>query len=264
MSKIPVASIQEQVKVFQKDGFEIRGGMINGEPFFVLADVCKALNIKNVSDVAKSLPNSTLDTIEVAINNRIVDVNAVNESGLYQVIFKSRKQEAIEFQDWVTSEVLPSIRKHGGYLTPQKIEEALLNPDTLIQLATTLKEEKQKRVELEQKIKSYVPKVSYANAVASTINSCSIRDWIKSVFLPRGIKQKDIFEWLDSKYTYKTKSGERRARAEYEYKNYFELVPLVTATNAGAKERFQLKITGEGQIYLSTQLQNFLSEQEAA
>ena len=66
----------------------------------------------------------------------------VNESGLYALIFRSRKPEARRFRKWVTSEVLPAIRKHGGYLSPAKVEEALLNPDTLIKLATALKEER--------------------------------------------------------------------------------------------------------------------------
>ena len=96
--------------------------------------------------------------------------------------------------------------------------------------------------------------VSYANAVKSSINSVSIRDWIKSLYLLKGMKQTDVFNWLDSKYTYfpnGNKKKGRRAYAEYEKKDWFELIPIITATPKGSVERFQLKITGEGQIGLS-------------
>ena len=131
------------LEVFKNSGFELRGGLINGEPYFVLADICKALNLTNTTEVAKTLNDSTLSTIEVAINNRQVKVNAVTESGLYKVIFQSRKEEALQFQDWVTSEVLPSIRKNGMYATAPTIEKMINNPDFAISLLTKLKEEQE-------------------------------------------------------------------------------------------------------------------------
>ncbi|MCH3672710.1 phage antirepressor, partial [Enterococcus faecium] len=80
------------------------------------------------------------------------EMTIINESGLYSLILKSKLPSAKKFKRWVTSEVLPAIRKHGGYLTPEKVEEALLNPDTIIQLATQLKEERTGRLIAEQKI----------------------------------------------------------------------------------------------------------------
>src|SRR5699024_5208234 len=78
------------------------------------------------------------------------------------------------FKRWVTSEVLPAIRKHGGYLTPEKVEEALLNPDTIIQLATQLKEERTGRLIAEQKIAEYEPKISYLDSILSSTDSVTI------------------------------------------------------------------------------------------
>ncbi|MGZ7298081.1 BRO-N domain-containing protein, partial [Streptococcus pyogenes] len=87
------------------------------------------------------------------------NMTIINESGLYSLILKSKLPSAKKFKRWVTSEVLPAIRKHGGYLTPEKVEEALLNPDTIIQLATKLKEERTGRLIAEQKIAEYEPKI---------------------------------------------------------------------------------------------------------
>lgn len=118
------------IQIFTNDRFgEVRVTEVNGEPMFCLADVCKVLDLDPIQD---SL-------------GRTQQANFVNEDGLYDTILDSRKPDARAFRKWVTSEVLPSIRKHGGYLTPQKVEEALLNPDVLIRLATNLKEERTKR-----------------------------------------------------------------------------------------------------------------------
>ena len=85
----------------------------------------------------------TLVSIEGASNGK--PVNAVNESGLYTLVLSSRKPEAKKFKRWITHEVIPSIRKYGAYLTPETLEAAILNPDTMIYLCTTLKKEQEIR-----------------------------------------------------------------------------------------------------------------------
>src|SRR5690606_39120820 len=87
---------------------------------------------------------------------------AVNESGLYELIFGSRKKEAREFKNWVKREVLPSIRKHGAYMTPETIEKTLTDPDYLIKLATRLKEEQTARIAAENKLDEQRPLVAFA------------------------------------------------------------------------------------------------------
>ena len=89
----------------------------------------------------------------------------IPESDVYRLVFRSKLPEAEKFENWVTEEVLPSIRKHGGYLTPEKIEEALLNPDTLIQLATNLKEERTQRLLAEQRVNELQPKADYYDSI---------------------------------------------------------------------------------------------------
>ena len=104
------------LEIFKNSGYEIRGGLVDGEPYFVLADVCKALELSNPSMVAKSLEEDDLSSTEVIDSmQRKQSAITVNESGLYQCIFQSRKPEAKQFKKWVTSEVLPSIRKNGSY-----------------------------------------------------------------------------------------------------------------------------------------------------
>lgn len=111
------------------------------DPWWVLADVCKACGISNSRMVADRLDEDGVSTADIIDSlGRTQKVTVINESGLYDVIFDSRKPEARRFRKWVTSEVLPSIRKHGAYMTPDTIERALLNPDFVIRLAQQLKQ----------------------------------------------------------------------------------------------------------------------------
>ena len=124
-----------------------------GEPWVVLSDVCKILGLSNPTKVANSIDKDDLTIIQVTDNlGRIQKVNAVNESGLYQVIFQSRKPEAKKFKKWVTGEVLPAIRKHGLYATDEVIEKTLNNPDFMIEILQELKKERQARLKAENKI----------------------------------------------------------------------------------------------------------------
>ena len=91
----------------------------------------------------------------------------ISESQFYKLAIKANNQVAEKFQDWVTSEVLPSIRKHGVYMTDEKIEEVLLNPDTIIKLATELKTERERRSIAEQRVNELTPKASYYDLVLS-------------------------------------------------------------------------------------------------
>ena len=138
--------VKSEVQLFSFEDQQVRTLMIEDEPWCMLGDVCKVLGMTNVTEVKKRLDQADFNTTEVRSGNQNRNLVIVNESGLYDVILDSRKPQAKRFRRWVTSEVLPSIRKHGGYLTEQKIEEVLLNPDTIIQLAQNLKAEQEKRV----------------------------------------------------------------------------------------------------------------------
>lgn len=137
--------------------FEFKGASLRaltdeaGEPWFVAKDVCDILEISNPSDALKRLDDDERSRFNLG---RQGETNIVNEAGLYVLVLGSRKPEAHEFKRWVTHEVLPSIRKHGAYMTQQTLDKALTSPDFLIQLATKLKEEQEKVKELEPKAKA--------------------------------------------------------------------------------------------------------------
>lgn len=145
----------------------------NGEPWFVAKDVCDVLGYTNASKAISDHVDS-----EDKLNNESLSSLGqrggwlVNESGLYSLVLSSKLPTAKEFKRWVTHEVLPSIRKHGAYMTQQTLDKALTSPDFLIQLATKLKEEQEKVKELE-------PKARFADAVAASDGTCLVGELAK-------------------------------------------------------------------------------------
>ncbi|WP_426716492.1 phage antirepressor [Corynebacterium auriscanis] len=140
--------LDKQITLFNFCGEDVRVIDRDGEPWFVLSEVCKTIGVKGpVTDVRKRLDLQDVDTIYL-LDRRGHDRKnyVINEPGIYNVIFMSRKPEAQRFKRWVMSEVLPSIRKHGAYMTPQKIADVLTDPDTIIQLAQNLKAEQEARI----------------------------------------------------------------------------------------------------------------------
>lgn len=126
-----------------------------GEPWFVLKDCMSILDLGNPTETVKMFDDDEFSTTEVIDSiGRRQQAYIISEPGLYRLVMRSRKPEAKEFQRWVTHEVLPSIRKHGAYMTQQTLDKALTSPDFLIQLATKLKEEQEKVKELEPKAKA--------------------------------------------------------------------------------------------------------------
>lgn len=140
-------AVKNDVQLFHFEEQQVRTVERDGEPWFVLSDLVAILELSNVTWVKNRLDQQDFSSTKLlAGDGKSRQTLIVNESGLYDVILDSRKPQAKQFRRWVTSEVLPAIRKHGGYLTEQKIEEVLLNPDTIIQLAQNLKAEQEKRL----------------------------------------------------------------------------------------------------------------------
>ena len=138
-----------ELKIFNSPEFgQVRTLTIDGEPWFVGKDVATALGYaKPENAVANHVDpeDKTSTLIQGSGSNYKSKAMLINESGLYSLVLSSKLPTAKQFKRWVTSEVLPAIRKHGGYITPEKVEEVLLNPDTLIKLATELKAEREAR-----------------------------------------------------------------------------------------------------------------------
>ncbi|MBF7125854.1 phage antirepressor [Pediococcus pentosaceus] len=157
-----------ELQNFNFEGNEVRTVLINDEPYFVGKDIADVLGYSNTSKAIRDhVDKEDKLTERIVISGQNREVIAINESGMYSLVLSSKLPNAKKFKHWVTNEVLPSIRKHGAYLTDKKIEEALLNPDTIINLATQLKNEREGRLIAEQQVKEFQPKVSYYDKVLS-------------------------------------------------------------------------------------------------
>lgn len=251
----------QELQIFKNNEFgEVRTKVINNEPYFSLNDVCRILEINNPSQAKTRLNKDGVISNEVIDSmGRTQQANFINESNLYKLIFQSRKSEAERFADWVTSEVLPSIRKHGVYMTSEVIEKTLSDPDYLIRLATNLKEEKAKRALAEAQIERDKPKVLFADTVSSSNKSCLVGELAKLISqeaIRRGeinkkIGQNNLFAWMRSS-GYLCKSGERKNQPLQQYveQGLFELKKGSYVDSNGSNiTTTTTKVTGKGQIY---------------
>lgn len=245
-----------ELTIFKNEQFgEIRTIVKNDEIWFVGKDVATALGYSNPSNAVVTHVDDDDKTTylnQVSGSNYKSKTAIINESGLYSLVLSSKLPTAKKFKRWVTLEVLPSIRKHGGYLTPAKIEEVLLNPDTIIKLATDLKEERAKRVEVEKQLETNKPKVLFAEAVATAKTSILIGELAKLI-KQNGydIGQKRLFQYLrENGYLIKQKGSAYNSPTQksmdmglFEIKertiNHSDHIEIVKTT----------KVTGKGQIY---------------
>lgn len=249
------------IQIFQNEQFgKVRIAMNeSNEPLFCLADVCNVLGLRQ-GDVRQRLSDGVVSTQPIIDSlGREQQANFVNEDGLYDAILDSRKPEAKQFRKWVTSEVLPSIRKHGAYMTQETLEKALTSPDFLIQLATNLKEEQQKRIEAEKKaevaekqIEQDAPKVLFANAVATSQRSCLVAELAK-ILQQNGVNigQNRLFAWmrengyLCSKGQYYNQPTQKAMDL-----GLFELKQTtINKPDGSILVSTTTKVTGKGQVY---------------
>ena len=161
-----------ELQIFKNPEFgEIRTAKQGNEVLFIAVDVCKALDIKNVTQALSRLDGDERSMLNIG---RQGDTNAVNEYGLYSLVLSSRKPTAKAFKRWVTHEVLPTIRKTGGYLTPEKVEEVLSNPDTIIKLATEIKNLRTENAIQKQQIAEFKPVKDYVDTILSSTDTVTV------------------------------------------------------------------------------------------
>lgn len=186
-----------QITPFDFHGHEVRVLGDATAPMFVLNDVAKVLGIKNIGNLVTRLDKADIRRMDVRSGGQKRNMITVNESALYEVVLRSDKEEARQFARWVTHEVLPSIRKHGAYMTEQTIEQVLTDPDTIIKLATDLKAERERRAELEYQREIDKPKVLFADAVATSKTEILVGDLAK-ILKGNGINigANRLFAWL--------------------------------------------------------------------
>ena len=246
-----------ELQIFNSPEFgDIRIVMVESEPMFCLSDVCRALEITNVGNVKQRLSEKgirTMDTLTKGGNQKLL---YINEANLYKTIFQSRKESAQRFTDWVTDEVLPSIRKHGAYMTEQVIEKALTSPDFLIRLATQLKEEQEKRklAESEVKMKNQIiselkPKADYYDEILK--NPVTITQIAKDYGMS-GKKMNDILHSLGIQYK---KSGQWLLYDRYSKNGYTHSETVdITRSDGRPDVKMNTKWTQKGRIFLYSTL----------
>lgn len=157
-----------ELQNFNFKGAEVRTMLIDNEPYFVGKDVAKVLGYSNPLKAIRDHVDSEDKTV-----NDLFTVNGtkgilINESGLYSLILSSKLPNAKEFKHWVTSEVLPSIRKHGMYADAKTVEAMLADPDTMIRTLQELKEERKGRLIAEQRVKELQPKADYCDTILAS------------------------------------------------------------------------------------------------
>lgn len=223
-------------------------------PLFCLGDVCKMLGLRQ-GHVRERLDDGVVSTEPILDSlGRKQVANFVTEDGLYDVILDSRKPEAKRFRKWVTSEVLPTIRKHGAYMTKDTLERAITEPDFLIQLATTLKEEKAKRLEAEQQceaqkqiIGEMEKKVSYLDLILSSTSTMTITQ-IAQDYGMSGQRMNKLLHGLRIQY----KVGDQWILyAEYKDKCYVSSETIHFVTSEGIPcTTLNTKWTQKGRLFL--------------
>lgn len=235
----------------------------SNEPLFCLADVCTVIGIANARNVKARLDTEDVRQMDTLTEGGNQQVTFVTESGLYDVIIRSDSEKAKPFRKWVTSEVLPSIRKHGAYMTSDTLEKALTSPDFLIQLATNLKEEKQKRIEAEQVNQKNAPKVLFADAVSTSQRSCLVAELAK-ILQQNGVNigQNRLFTWMrENGYLCQKGQYYNQPTQKAMELGLFELKQTtINKPDGSVLVKTTTKVTGKGQIYF---VSKFLGKEAA-
>lgn len=249
-----------QLQVFNNEELGQVRTVVKGEDvWFVAKDVCEVLEIKNTTQAMQKLDPEERTMFNIG---RQGDTNIINESGLYSLIMTSRKPQAKAFKKWVTSEVLPSIRKHGAYMTDQVLEQAVTNPDFAIGLLTKLKEEKEKLAVAQQQIVQQQPLVTFAEACMQSNESLKVSE-VAKLAAKHNIKigQRQLFAKLrEWNLMFKRSTEPTQSSVE---KGYFEIAQGVKQKPSGEPFTWTTTyVTPKGQAYIIDRLKKE-NEQEA-
>lgn len=254
------------IQIFQNEQFgKVRIAMNESdEPLFCAKDVANALGYIDTADAIQRHCKSGKKVYHPHENSAGgINMVYIPEKDVYRLIMRSNLPDAEKFQDWVCDEVLPSIRKYGAYMTNETLEKALTSPDFLIQLATNLKEEKQKRIEAEQKIQKDVPKVLFADAVSTSQRSCLVAELAK-ILQQNGVNigQNRLFTWMrENGYLCQKGQYYNQPTQKAMELGLFELKQTsITKPDGSVLVTTTTKVTGKGQIYF---VEKFLGKDAA-
>ena len=241
------------LQIFSSPEFgEIRTLEEDGKILFCAADIAKALGYTNpnkaVNDHCRAITKRS-----TPISGKMQEINFIPEGDVYRLITHSKLSAAEKFEKWVFDEVLPTIHKHGAYMTPDKLEEVLLKPDTLIQLAQNLKDEQEKRRALEVKVEEQKPKVLFAESVEAAKTSILIGELAK-LLKQNGINigQNRLFEWLrNNGYLIKRQGSDYNMPTQRAMEMGLFEIKETTITHSDGHIHVSKtpKVTGKGQVY---------------
>lgn len=229
-----------------------------GELFFVGKDVAEILGYQRPDNAIRNhVDDEDKAMHQISASGQMRNMLAINESGLYSLILSSKLPTAKQFKRWVTSEVLPNIRKHGAHMTSETIEKVLADPDTIIQIATQLKEERAKRMQAEVVIEQQKPKVLFAQAVETSETSILVGQLAK-LLTQNGVNigQNRLFSWLRENGYLGKKGAHYNEPTQYAVeRGWFEVVErTVPKPDGSVIVSRTTKVTGKGQIYFINKL----------
>ena len=248
------------IQVFNNEQFgAIRTAGTAQEPIFCAADFCRALGYNIGRDaISRHCDEGDVVKHDTPTKSGVQNMTFVTESGLYSLIFGSKLERAKQFKKWVTSDVLPSIRKHGMYATEATVESMLNDPENAILMLQAYQKERKERMAAQQQVEKLEaqaiedkPKIIYADAVKGSTTSCLIGELAKMI-AQNGypIGEKRLFQWLRDHH-YLCAYGERFNQPYQQYieQGLFTMKQNVFSVDGEMRTRNTTKVTGKGQIY---------------
>lgn len=243
-----------ELKIFENEEFgSLRTMEIDGKIYFVAKDVAGILGYSNprkaISDHVDEEDKGVTKCDTLGGNQNLT---IINESGLYSLVLYSKMPNAKKFKHWITADVLPSIRQYGAYLTPDTLEKAILNPDFIIQLATSLKEYQEENKNLKRENQTMFPKAEFYDEICDRNLLTNFRDTAKEL----KVKEKEFIKWLeDNKYIYRDNRNNIKPYSQYcvEPKRFFDIKDYKTDKFTGqqtfvtilGKNEFRIKLIEE-------------------
>lgn len=237
--------------------------IVEGVEWFGATEAAKALSFIKPHNAIKTHVEEDDSLVQGVIDSlgRPQQKKFVNESGLYDLVFGASKQgnnpeikaKAKRFRHWVTQEVLPSIRKHGAYMTQDTLEQALTSPDFLIRLATNLKNEQEARIQAEQKLEKQQPLVAFAETCMASDKSLLVREVAKLVS-KEGIMMGEHRLWQKLREWKVVLPNKNEPYQAFVDRGYFEITQGVKETSSGARAWLTMRVTPKGQTYIVNKL----------
>lgn len=245
-----------QITPFDFKGHQIRTVLVDGEPAFVAKDIATTLGYQNAADAVRRHCKGVVNHYPLQTPGGTQEIRIIREPDLYRLIVKSTLPEAQEFERWIFEDVLPSIRKRGGYLTPEAAEKALTDPDFIIRLATELKEERARTAALQAQAAIDAPKALFADAVSTSHTTILVGDLAK-ILKGNGISigANRLFKWMRANgFLIARKGADWNAPTQKAMElGLFKLKETaVTHSDGHVSVNKTPKVTGKGQQYFTS------------